>query len=140
MSTFDKTHRHSFGPAIADDGTPAGYPHSDADHDLTVVRFDDVSDPSSPKPLANLVNYSLHPEFLEGNDLISADYVAPLQRMVDRATGGLTIYTQNAVGTAEPERSTYHSDARAARVQPPRLRPGRVRRAPDGRLDPRYLA
>ena len=23
---FDKTHRHSFGPAVADDGTPAGYP------------------------------------------------------------------------------------------------------------------
>jgi hypothetical protein len=109
VSTFDKTQRHSFGPAVADDGTPAGYPHSDADHDLTVVRFDDVSDASAPAPLATLVNYSLHPEFLEGNDLISADYVAPLQRMVDRATGGLTIYTQNAVGTAEPERSTYHS-------------------------------
>ncbi|MGH2978392.1 MAG: hypothetical protein ACRDLQ_01985, partial [Solirubrobacterales bacterium] len=109
VSTFDKTHRHSFGPAVADDGTPAGYPHDDTDHDLTVVRFDDVSDPAQPKPLANLVNYSLHPEFLEGNDLISADYVAPLQRMVDRETGALTVYTQNAVGTAEPERSSYHS-------------------------------
>jgi hypothetical protein len=109
VSTFDKTHRHSFGPAIADDGTPAGYPNEDADHDLTVVRFDDVSDPADPQPLANLVNYSLHPEFLNGNDLISADYVAPLQRMVDRETGALTVFTQNAVGTAEPERSTYHS-------------------------------
>jgi Neutral/alkaline non-lysosomal ceramidase, N-terminal len=109
VTTFDKTHRHSFGPAIADDGTPAGYPHSDTDQDLSVVRFDDVSDPANPKPLANLVTYSLHPEFLEGNDLISADYVAPLQRMVDRETGALTVYTQNAVGTAEPERSTHHS-------------------------------
>src|SRR4051812_3110999 len=109
VSMFDKTQRHSFGPTTADDGTPAGYPHEDADHDLTVVRFDDVSDSSNPRPLATLVNYSLHPEFLEGNDLISADYVPPLQRMVDRETGGLTIYTQNAVGTAEPERSTYHS-------------------------------
>jgi hypothetical protein len=109
VSTFDKTHRHSFGPAIADDGTPAGYPYDDTDHDLTVVRFDDISDPAQPKPLANVVNYSLHPEFLNGNDLISADYVAPLQRMVDRETGALTVYTQNAVGTAEPERSTYHS-------------------------------
>src|SRR3954452_17686225 len=36
---FDKTHRHSFGPAIADDGTPAGYPNSDADHALTIVRY-----------------------------------------------------------------------------------------------------
>ena len=109
VTEFDKTHRHSFGPSQADDGTPAGYPTSDADHDMTVLRFDDVSDPDNPKPLANLVNYSLHPEFLEGNDLISADYIAPLQRIVDRKTGALTIYTQNAVGTAEPERSTYHS-------------------------------
>jgi hypothetical protein len=109
VSYFDKAHRHSFGPAIADDGSPAGYPNSDADHDLTVVRFDDVSDPARPKPLANLVNWSLHPEMLDGNDLISGDYVAPLERMTDRATGAVTIYTQNAVGTAEPERSTYHS-------------------------------
>jgi len=109
VSTFDKTHRHSYGPEVADDGTPAGYPHDDTDHDLTVVRFDDVTDPANPRPLANLVNFSLHPEFLNGNDLISADYVAPLQRMVDRATGGLTVFTQNAVGTAEPERSSYHS-------------------------------
>ncbi len=29
--------------------------------------------------------------------------------MIDRETGATTIYTQNAVGTAEPERSTYHS-------------------------------
>jgi hypothetical protein len=109
VTRFDKTHRHSFGPAIADDGTPAGYPQDDTDHDMTVVRFDDISDPTSPKPLANLVNYSLHPEFLEGNDLISADYLGPLQRMVDRGTRALTIFTQGAVGTAEPERSTYHS-------------------------------
>ena len=102
---FDKTHRHSFGPDLADDGTPAGYPNDDADHSLVVVRFDQ----RGGKPLATLVNYSLHPEFLEGNDLISGDYVAPLERMVDRRTGGVTIWTQNAVGTAEPERSSYHS-------------------------------
>ena len=46
MNQFDKTHRHSFGPAVADDGTPAGYPHSDTDHDMTVVRFDDISEPA----------------------------------------------------------------------------------------------
>ena len=46
---------------------------------------------------------------LEGNDLISADYVAPLQRMADRATGAMTIFTQGSVGTAEPERSAFHS-------------------------------
>ncbi len=109
VGQFDKTHRHSFGPAIADDGSPAGYPQSDSEHDLVVVRFDDISDPANPKPLANLVNFPLHPEFLDGNDLISADYLGPLQRMVDRETGALTIWTQGSVGTAEPERSTYHS-------------------------------
>ena len=104
-TAFDKTHRNAMGPAIADDGTPAGYPNSYADHDLTVVRFDAVS---TGKPLAVLVNFSLHPEGNDGNDLISADYVAPLERMVDRATGATTIFTQNAVGAAEPERSSYH--------------------------------
>jgi hypothetical protein len=109
VTQFDKTHRHSFGPAIADDGTPAGYPHSDADHDTMLVRFDDISKPARPKPLANLVNFPLHPEFLDGNDLISEDYLAPLEKMTDDATGAVTILTQGAVGTAEPERSSYHS-------------------------------
>jgi hypothetical protein len=109
VGSFDKTHRHSFGPQVADDGTPAGYPQSNTDHDVTVIRFDDVSDPARPRPLANLVNFSLHPEFLDGNDLISADYLGPLERMVDRESGALTIYSQGAVGTSEPERSTYHS-------------------------------
>ncbi len=109
VNQFDKTHRHSFGPAVADDGTPAGYPNSDSDHDMVVVRFDDITNPRKPKPLANLVNFPLHPEFLDGNDLISADYLGPLQRMADRGTGAMTIWTQGSVGTAEPERSTYHS-------------------------------
>ncbi len=109
VGQFDKTHRHSFGPAIADDGSPAGYPFANTDHDLSVVRFDDVSDPAHPTTIANIVNFSGHPEMLEGNDLISADYIGPAQRMIDRATGGVTIWTQGAVGTAEPERSSYHS-------------------------------
>ena len=108
VTQFDKTHRHSYGPATADDGTPAGYPNSDADHTMTVIRFDDISGRGRPRPLANLVNYALHPEFLDGNDLISADYLGPLERMADRETGALTIFTQGAVGTAEPERSSYH--------------------------------
>jgi hypothetical protein len=104
VSQFDKTHRHSYGPAIADDGTPAGFPQSDTDHDLVVIRFDDLRG----RNVANVVNWALHPEFLDGNDLISADYLGPLEAMTDRATGGLTIWTQGAVGTAEPENSRYH--------------------------------
>jgi hypothetical protein len=107
---FDRTHRHSFGTTQADDGTPAGYPTDNTDHDMTVVRFDDMSDPAHPKPLANIVNFGLHGEFLDGNDLVSADFIGPLEKYTDRATGGaLTIWTQNATGTSEPERSTYHS-------------------------------
>jgi hypothetical protein len=102
---FDKTHRNAMGPALADDGTPAGYPNHYTDHDLAVVRFDDEA---TGKPLAVLVNYSLHPEGNDGNDLISADYVGPLERMVDRGTGATTIFTQNAVGAAEPENTKYH--------------------------------
>ena len=78
---FDKTHRHSFGPASPTTARRPATRTPTADHDLTVVRFDDISDPRHPKPLANLVNYSLHAEMLDGNDLISADWVAPLQRM-----------------------------------------------------------
>jgi hypothetical protein len=104
VTQFDKPQRHSFGTATADDGTPAGYPQEDTDHDLTVVRFDDISSPRDPEPLAVLVNYGLHGEGLEGNDLISADWVAPMQRIVDRGSGAVTIFAQNAVGTTEPER------------------------------------
>ena len=101
-----ETLRNSMGPSVADDGTPAGYPNDDTDNDMTVVRFDSAR---GGGPVATLVNFGLHPEFLEGNNLISGDYVAPYERMVDRATGGVTVLTQNAVGTAEPERSLNHS-------------------------------
>src|SRR3954453_6742786 len=60
VRTFDRTHRHSFGTATADDRTPAGYPPGHTDPDLTVVRFDDMSDPAHPKPLANILNFGLH--------------------------------------------------------------------------------
>jgi hypothetical protein len=107
---FAKGNRNALGPAVADDGTPAGYPDSYTDRDLSLVRFDDISDPAHPRPLANLVNFSLHGENLEGNDLISADFVGPLERMIDRESGGaLTVFTQNAVGNSENERGAYHS-------------------------------
>src|SRR4051794_9141521 len=76
--------RHSFGPAVADDGTPAGYPNDDTDNDMTVVRFDSAKRRGGT--VATLVNFGVHPEMLEGNNLISGDYVAPFQRMLDRAT------------------------------------------------------
>ena len=97
---LDKPQRHSFGPQTADDGTPAGYPQEDTDHALTVLRFDSTSG----RPIAVLVNYGLHGEGLSGNDLISADWVAAMQRVIDRETGAVTVFTQNAVGTTEMAR------------------------------------
>ncbi|MFN2544724.1 MAG: hypothetical protein ABR600_09195 [Actinomycetota bacterium] len=109
VSYFDKTQRNSMGPGVADDGTPSGYPWSDNDHDMMIARFDDISDPQRPKPLAILANFGQHPEFLNGNDLLTADYVGPLQRMIDRETGATLIWSQGSTGTAEPERSAFHS-------------------------------
>ena len=55
-----------------------------------VMRFDDVSTPASPKPLATWVNWGQHPESLDSYNLITADYLSALQRDVDRATGSTT--------------------------------------------------
>ena len=101
---LDKLHRHSFGPAKADDGSPAGYPDADTETEYTVVRFDDISG-ERPKPLVTLLNYSGHPEFLDGNDLLSGEYTGVLEREIVRATRAPLVFTQNAVGTAEPEQS-----------------------------------
>lgn len=88
------------GPARADDGTPAGYPDDHADFGLSVVRFDDVSG-RTPVPLAVFVNHGQHPESLDAYDLITQDYLAPLQRMVGRDLGAPLVFSQGDVGSAE---------------------------------------
>ena len=72
---------------IAEDGTPRGYPANWGDHGLVVIRFDDISDPANPAPLASLVNWGQHPEGLEDHDLITGDFVTSLERFVERGTG-----------------------------------------------------
>lgn len=86
---------------IGDDGTPVGYPDDFGDFGLSVIRFDDVSDPSAPQPLATLVNWGQHPEGLDDHDLITGDYLAPLERFVERATGAPMVFGQGDVGSAE---------------------------------------
>ena len=88
------------GPDVADDGTPAGYPSTFGDLNVTVMRFDDVSG-SSPKPLATWMNWGEHPESLDGYDLLTADYLGPLQRFVERATGAPLVFSQGDVGSSE---------------------------------------
>jgi hypothetical protein len=89
------------GPTVGDDGSPAGYPRRFNDDGLVVMRFDDVSDPSHPTPYATWMNFGEHPESLDGYQLISEDYLAPLQRFVDRDTGSTLVFTQGAVGSQE---------------------------------------
>ena len=86
---------------IGDDGTPVGYPDDFGDLGLSVLRFDDMSNPSAPKPLATLINWGQHPEGLDAHDLISGDYVAPLERFVERATGAPLVFGQGDVGSSE---------------------------------------
>ena len=86
---------------LADDGTPVGYPRDFGDHGLVVMRFDDVTDPGNPAPIASLVNWGQHPEGLDGHDLITGDFVASLERFVERGTGAPTVFGQGDVGSAE---------------------------------------
>lgn len=87
VSRLDKPQRNALGPAVADDGTPAGFPNSYTDHELIVLRFDEAA--GAHRPIATFVDYELHGEGLNGNDLISADFLGGLQRMLDRRTGGI---------------------------------------------------
>lgn len=88
------------GPAVADDGTPAGYPREYGDQELVVMRFDDLSE-GVPKPLAVWVNWGQHPEGLDGHDLHSADFVGPLERFIEQDLGIPLVYSQGDVGSAE---------------------------------------
>ncbi|MGH2792956.1 MAG: neutral/alkaline non-lysosomal ceramidase N-terminal domain-containing protein [Actinomycetota bacterium] len=86
------------GATIGDDGAPAGYPDSHADFGMTVIRFDEVP---SGAPIALLVNHGQHPESLDDYDLITADYLAPTQRMIERDIGAKIVWSQGDVGSAE---------------------------------------
>ncbi len=87
--------------ATAFDGTPAGYPLEYNDHGLVVIRIDDLSDPAQVQPLAAWINWGEHPEGLDPRDLHSADFLGPLERMVDRALGVPLVFSQGDVGSAE---------------------------------------
>jgi hypothetical protein len=92
------------GPGRATDGSPAGYPRDENDHGLVVMRVDGLDG----TPIATWMNYAEHGESLDGYDLISADYLAPLERYVDRETGAPLIFTQGAVGSSEGPYEGYY--------------------------------
>ncbi|MGH2695053.1 MAG: neutral/alkaline non-lysosomal ceramidase N-terminal domain-containing protein, partial [Actinomycetota bacterium] len=86
------------GPEIADDDTPGGYPRDFGDEGIVVMRFDDAA---SGDPVAAWVNHGQHPESLDGYDLITADFLAPLERFVQRETGAPMVFSQGDVGSSE---------------------------------------
>lgn len=86
---------------ITDDGTAGGYPDDFGDFGLSVIRFDDMTNSSQPKPLATMINWGQHPEGLDGHDLITGDFVASLERFVERETGAPLVFGQGDVGSAE---------------------------------------
>jgi hypothetical protein len=105
--TFDAIQSHTYGPKVGDDGTPAGQPYSHTTRQLTVLRFDDVSDPKHPKPYANWVVFGVHPEYTWGYDLINGDITHAAARMVDRENGTKSVFSQRETGASGP-----HKDAR----------------------------
>ena len=86
---------------FSDDGTPRGYPDDFGDFGLPVIRFDSLEDPANPKPIATLINWGLHPEGLDDHDLITGDFVASLERFVERETGAPLVFGQGDVGSSE---------------------------------------
>ena len=96
------------GTQTAEDGTPAGYPKKFGDYTLTVVRFDALNPNDSMGEIdgrsvnkAVWVNFGQHPESLDGYDLLTADYLGPLERFVGRDTGAPLVFSQGDVGSAE---------------------------------------
>lgn len=106
------------GPNTADDGTPAGFPRKYGDYTLPVVRFDAL-DPADalgvidgqPVNKAIWMNFGQHPESLKGYDLLTAEYLGPLERFVQRETGAPLIFTQGDVGSAEGPSDEWRRNA-----------------------------
>ncbi|HJR46244.1 MAG TPA: hypothetical protein VJ927_11635 [Actinomycetota bacterium] len=105
-STFNEITSHTYGPALADDGTPAGQPYEHTTGELTVVAFDDMSDPAAPKPLATWVVFGVHPEWTWGYDLLNGDISAATSRIVDRELGGVTVWSGREIGSSGPHKDT----------------------------------
>lgn len=98
------TKRNPEAPTVSDDGLPAGYPDADTDPTLTVVRVERAGGDATP--IANWVVFGRHPEGMEDNGLHTGEYVNNLQRIVDREHGGVTLFSQNDVGTGEIAKNT----------------------------------
>lgn len=109
VTRFDDVQQNILGPSVADDGTPAGFPRDHFDDQLSVIRIDSIDD----DPIAAWVNLGMHPESTETVDLISGDFVAMTERLVERGmgrdpgsdTGPVVVWSQGSVGDVEPDQN-----------------------------------
>lgn len=99
--------RNPEAPAISeeDEPLPAAWPMTETDATLTVLRVDDLSG-EQPTPLARWVVFGRHPEGMQNNGLHTSEYVGALMRTLDREEGGVTLFSQNDVGTSEVVRES----------------------------------
>lgn len=110
VTRYGDVQQNILGPAVADDGTPAGYPRDHFDNELTVIRFDSLTG----EPIAAWVNLGMHPESMATHNLISGDFVGMIERLVEsgmgRAPGAsdgpVVAFGQGSVGDVEPDRDT----------------------------------
>ncbi|MEA2682758.1 MAG: hypothetical protein QOK05_1086 [Chloroflexota bacterium] len=100
---YDYTQRHSFGPQIGFDGTPAGYPKRDNDLTVRVMRFDDITNRNHPRPYAVWYILGQHPEFTEGNNLLTDEWPGKVSHFLEAETGATAIFSQNNPGTTEED-------------------------------------
>ena len=101
---FNEISAHTIGPKVADDGTPAGQPFAHTTGQLTVVRVDDMTDPTRPDPYANWVTLGLHPEWTWGYELFSGDITHAAMRIIDRELGTTTVMSQRETGSSGPHK------------------------------------
>lgn len=104
--------RNPEGPTVSqeDEPLPAGWPMGEMDATLSLLRVDTPAG----EPIAHWVVWGRHPEGMEDNGLHSAEYVGALQRTIDREIGGVSLFSQNDVGTSEITRQArvHPSEAR----------------------------
>lgn len=101
---FNEIQSHTYGPKVAIDGTPAGQPYSHVTGQLSVVVFDDITDPDDPQPFINWVTLGLHPEWTWGYDVINGDITHATMRLVDRELGTTTVMSQRETGSSGPHK------------------------------------
>jgi len=108
VSNFGDVQQNILGPATADDGTPAGFPRDHFDRELAVIRIDSLDG----DPIAAWVNLGMHPESMATFNLISGDFVAMVERIVERGMERkpgadkrpVVAWSQGSVGDVEPDR------------------------------------